>query len=301
MNGFPLVLLGVVLFAVGYSLLKIQSKMKNITAAIDSGFKTIENGITDNLLGSNGALTKAKSAIDQSYLTLKNGVDVNVLGSNGLLIKTRYIMNYANTICIGVGDDVHKGKLILQNDIRKTTGDIELILQKSGVPLIDAGTWLTNIGNGIDIDIAGAHPFYDLAQPFRDTGKVVDDVGDLCLDARTKLMAADLKIMQAEIALEDISLKTKALGTEIIDVSNYINNSFTNGINDSMNNLKQVTDSAKTLFVALENGAQTSVNNLEKVNNYLNSLLNNIFSRQLIIGLFSGGIVLILAGVALGL
>jgi microcompartment protein CcmL/EutN len=75
MNGFPLVLLGVVLFAVGYALLKIQGKMKDITAAIDSGFKTIEDGITDNLLGSNGALTKAKSAVDQSYLTLKNQLD----------------------------------------------------------------------------------------------------------------------------------------------------------------------------------------------------------------------------------
>lgn len=301
MNGFPLVLLGVVLFAVGYALLKIQGKMKDITAAIDSGFKTIEDGITDNLLGSNGALTQAKSAVDQSYLTIKNGVDDNILGSTGLLIKTRYIMNYANAICIGVGDDVHKGKLILQNDIRKTTGDIEVILQKSGVPLINAGVWLNNIGNGIDIDIAGAHPFYDLAQPFRDTGKTVDDVGDLCLDAKAKLMQADLKIVQAESALEDISLKAKALGAEIINVSDYVNTSFTTGINASMNNLKHVTDSAKTLFLALESGAQVSVTNLEKANNYLDSLLNNIFSRQLIIGLFSGGIVLILAGVALGL
>jgi uncharacterized membrane protein len=68
-----------------------------------------------------------------------------------------------------------------------------------------------------------------------------------------------------------------------------------------MNNLKQVTDSTKALFLALENGAQISVTNLEKANSYLDSLLNNIFSRQLIIGLFSGGIVLILAGAALGL
>jgi hypothetical protein len=301
MNGFPLVLLGVVLFVVGYAILKIQGKMKEITGAIDSGFKTIEDGITDNLLGSNGALTQAKSAVEQSYLTIKTGVDENVLGSTGLLSKTRYVMNYANTICIGVGDDVHQGKLILQNDIRKTTGDIEVILQKSGVPLINAGVWLTNIGNGIDIDIAGAHPFYDLAKPFRDTGKVVDDIGDLCLDAKAKLIIADQKIMQAESALEDISLKAKALGAEIINVSNYVNTSFTTGINASMNNLKQVTDSAKTLFVAMESGAQVSVTNLEKANNYLNSLLNNIFNRQLIVGLFSAGIIMILAGVALGL
>jgi hypothetical protein len=301
MNGFPLVLLGVVLFAVGYALLKIQGKMKDITAAIDSGFKTIEDGITDNLLGSNGALTKAKSAVDQSYLTLKNGVDDNILGSTGLLSKTRYIMNYANSICIGVGNDVYAGKLILENDVRKTTGDIEVILQNSGTPLVNAGVWLKNIGNGIDIDIASAHPFYALAQPFRDTGKTFNDVGKLCFSAKASLMQADLKIVQAENALAEISLKTKALGAEIINVSDYVNSSFTNGLNASMNNLKQVTDGTKALFLALENGAQISVTNLEKANSYLDSLLNNIFSRQLIIGLFSGGIVLILAGAALGL
>jgi hypothetical protein len=45
MNGFPLVLLGMVLFVVAYFLIKIQSKMKEITDAIDMGFKTIEDGL----------------------------------------------------------------------------------------------------------------------------------------------------------------------------------------------------------------------------------------------------------------
>jgi hypothetical protein len=301
MNGFSLVLLGIVLFVVSYALLKIQGKMKDVTNAIDTGFKTIEDGITQNLLGPNGALTKATNAVDQNYTTIKNGINNNVLGPQGLLSKSRYIMNYTNTICIEVGNDIHNGKLILQNDIRKTTGDIETILQNTGNPLINAGVWFNNIGNDIDIDILGGHPLHDLAQPFRDVGKTVDDIGDLCIDARTKLKAADLKIAQAENSLDDISVKVKALGPEILQVRDYVDTTFTNGINTSMNDLKQITDSVKTLFSTMETGAQTSVNNLKNANTYLDSLLNNMFQKQYILGLFAAGIALILAGVAIGL
>ena len=130
MNGFSLVLLGVVLFVVGYALWKIQGKLKEVTLAVDSGFKTIEDGITQNLLGPNGALTKATTAIDQNYSTINNGINNNIFGPTGLLSKSRYIMNYSNSICIDVGNDIYAGKLILKNDIRKTTGDIETILHE---------------------------------------------------------------------------------------------------------------------------------------------------------------------------
>ena len=119
--------------------------------------------------------------------------------------------------------------------------------------------------------------------------------------AETKLQLADLKIIQAETSLENISTNVKALGPKIIQVRDYIDSSFTNGINASLNDLKQVTDNVKILFSTLENGAQTSVNNLKTANSYLDSLLNNIFQKQLIVGLFSAGIILILTGVAIGL
>jgi phage-related protein len=294
-------LLGVVLFVVGYALWKIQGKIKEVTLAVDSGFKSIEDGVTQNLLGPNGALTKATNAVDQNYQTINNGINNNIFGSTGLLSKSRYIMNYANTICIGVGNDIHDGKLILQDDIRKTTGDIETILQDTGNPLKDAGKGLNDIGDVIDIDIAGAHPFQGLAKPFHDAGNTCINIGGLCLSARLKLQTADQKIIQAENSLEDVSIKVKALGPEIIQVRDYIDTSLTNGINTSLNDLKQVTDSVKTLFSTLENGAQTSVNNLKNANTYLDSLLTNIFQKQLIIGLFSAGIILILTGVAIGL
>ena len=144
-------------------------------------------------LGPNGALTKATSAVDQNYMTINNGINSNVFGPTGLLSKSRYIMNYANSICISVGNDIHAGKLILQNDIRKTTGDIETILDDAGNPLIDAGKWLNKIGDDIDIDIAGAHPLHDLAKPFHDTGNTTEDIGNLCLSAENKLRVSRLK------------------------------------------------------------------------------------------------------------
>jgi len=106
--------------------------LTDVTSAIDSSFKTIEDGITQNLLGPNGALTKATNAVDQNYSTIKNGINNNVFGSTGLLSKSRYIMNYANSIGIDVGNDIYAGKLILQNGIRKTTGDIETTLDNTG-------------------------------------------------------------------------------------------------------------------------------------------------------------------------
>lgn len=301
MDGFPLVLLGVTLFAIAYAMLKIQGRIKEVTKAIDSGFKTIEDGVTQNLLGPQGAITKATTALDQGYLTVKTGIDTSVLGPTGLLSKSRYIMNYANTICVGLSNDITNGRLILTNDIRKTTADIETILQNAGKPLIDAGDWLNDIGDGIDIDIAGAHPFHDLAQPFRDVGNTVDGVGDLCLDAKAKLITADQKIILAENALDNMSLKVKSLGGEIIEVRNYVDNAFTTNINSSMNNLKQVTDNVKIVFSTLETGAQASVTNLKNANTYLDSLLNNMFQKKYIMGLSAAGIALILAGIAIGI
>jgi len=301
MDGFPLVLFGVTLFAVAYAMLKIQGRMNEITKAVDAGFKTIEDGVTQNLLGPQGALNKATSALDQGYLTVKNGVDTSVLGPTGLLSKSRYIMNYANTICISLGDDITNGRLILKNDIRKTTADIETILQNAGDPLIDAGVWLIDIGNKIDIDIAGAHPFQPIAQPFRDVGTTVDGVGDLCFDAKAKLMLADQKIILAENALNDMSSRVKSLGGEIIQVRDYVDNAFTTNINSTMNNIKQVTDNVKVVFSTLETGAQASVTNLKNANNYLDSLLNNLFQKKYIYALSAAGVALILAGIAIGI
>jgi len=301
MNGFPLVLLGVVLFAVAFAIWKIQGKMKDITQAIDTGFKTIEDGVTQNLLGPAGALTKATNAVDHGFTTMQTGVNTNLLGPTGLLAKTKNMFNFTNTLCLQVSADIEAGKLILQNDIRKTTGDVELILLQAGYPLLDAGVWLVDVGNGINIDILGGHPFSGLAQPFIDTGITVYDVGGLCLEAETTLKQADTKIIDAEATLEDLSVKANALGGQILQIRDYVDVNFRNGVTTSMNDLKQATDSVKTLLSTLETGVQTSVNNLKSANTYLDSLLINMFNQQWIAGLSVAGVALILAGVAIGI
>ena len=51
----------------------------------------------------------------------------------------------------------------------------------TGTPLIDVGKWLNQVGDDIDIDIAGAHPFAGLAKPFHDTGNTTNNIGVLCI------------------------------------------------------------------------------------------------------------------------
>jgi len=114
-------------------------------------------------------------------------------------------------------------------------------------------------------------------------------------------LVADQKIILAENALDDMSLKVKSLGGEIIEVQDYVDTAFTTSINSSMNNLKQVTDNVKVVFSTLETGAQASVTNLKNANTYLDSLLNNMFQKKYIMGLSVAGIALILAGIAIGI
>jgi hypothetical protein len=49
MNGLPLVVLGVMFFTLAYSLLKVQSKIGEVSKAVNLGFKTIEDAINKNL------------------------------------------------------------------------------------------------------------------------------------------------------------------------------------------------------------------------------------------------------------
>jgi hypothetical protein len=114
-------------------------------------------------------------------------------------------------------------------------------------------------------------------------------------------MLADQKIILAENALNDMSSRVKSLGGEIIQVRDYVDNAFTTNINSTMNNIKQVTDNVKVVFSTLETGAQASVTNLKNANNYLDSLLNNLFQKKYIYALSAAGVALILAGIAIGI
>lgn len=300
MNGFPLVLLGIVLFVVAYALLKVQSKMKEVTDAIDLGFKTIEDGITQNLLGPTGAIKQASTAVDKSYKTIENGLKQNVLGPDGLLKKNKDIMNFASGVCIDIGKEIDNGTDIIKVDIHNTAQNIEKILQDTGVPLINAGTWFNNIGDDIDIDILGEHPLQGVAQPFWDLGKTCDDIGDLVLVAESDLVRADNKLQLAAGSLQKISGNVKAISPEILRVRDYVDRAFTDGVNASLKDMGDLTKGVQDIFHAVEAGAQTSVDHLKVANTQLDAQLTGLIKREYIYGLTTAAIALIAAGVALG-
>lgn len=300
MNGFPLVLLGIVLFVVAYALLKVQSKMKEVTDAIDLGFKTIEDGITQNLLGPTGAINQASTAVDKSYKTIENGLKQNVLGPDGLLKKNKDIMNFASGVCIDIGKEIDNGTDIIKVDIHNTAQNIEKILQDTGVPLINAGTWFNNIGDDIDIDILGEHPLQGVAQPFWDLGKTCDDIGDLVLVAESDLVRADNKLQLAAGSLQKISGNVKAISPEILRVRDYVDRAFTDGVNASLKDMGDLTKGVQDIFHAVEAGAQTSVDHLKVANTQLDAQLTGLIKREYIYGLTTAAIALIAAGVALG-
>ena len=66
MNGFPVMILGVMLLALAYILWRIQGKIGEITGAVDQGFKTIEDGITKNMLGPAGFVPAATTTLNNT-------------------------------------------------------------------------------------------------------------------------------------------------------------------------------------------------------------------------------------------
>jgi hypothetical protein len=301
MNGFPLILLGVVLFAVAYALLKIQSKMKEVTNAIDMGFKTIEDGITQNLLGKDGALTKASTAIETSYTAMEIGIKENLLGKNGLLGKGDAILLSTSDLCVQVSTEITNGKNAAMADFNEVTEDIGQVLQDVGEPMLDVGKFMTDVGNGINQEILGEHPFEGLAKPFLDAGTTCTGIGDKILLAHSDLDKSANKVKKLGNTLDGISSDIKAMGPKIDETRLYMDKTFKDGVNATMGDLKGVKDDVKSIFTAMEKGAQASVDNLKNANTYLDAQINGMFQRKYITGLLAAGVALILAGAALGI
>jgi hypothetical protein len=301
MDGYPLILLGVTLLVLAYSIQKIQGKMKELTNAIDLGFKSIEDGITQNV---KGALTQASDSVDQYYTTLENGIAVKVLGSNGsegILDRGLGMMDFARDICVEMSYDIDKGRDFLAKDIRGTTAKMETVLKDTAKPLNDAGGWFNTIGDGINIDVLGEKPLKPLAQPFYDLGGTCTTIGQHCTDAKEDLEDADKKIVDAETHLLQLSRKVRGYGPQINQMKNDLDTLVTDGINDSMDDVKSVTKNVKLIFSAVSDGADTVVDNLKKANTTIDSQINGIFRKQHITALVAAGIAAIAAGVAIGL
>jgi hypothetical protein len=299
-DGYPFVLFGVTLLALAYAIQRIQGKMRELTNAIDLGFKSIEDGITQNV---KGAITQANDSVDRYYSTLQNGIEVKILGSDGsegILSRGLGMMDFARDICVEMSEDVDKGRDFLAQDIRGTTAKMETVLRDTATPMADAGGFFKAIGDGINIPLPG-EPLKPLAKPFYDVSATCKTISDHCTDAKEDLEDADQKIIDAENHLLQLSRKIRGYGPQIIQMSHDLNEVVTDGITTSMKDVKGVTESVKDIFTSVDQGADAVVDNLMKANLAIDAQINGIFKRQHVAALVTAGLAAIAAGVAIGL
>lgn len=231
MNGISLIMLGIVLFTLAYFLRKFQSKLTDITTAVDKGFATIEQGITDNLL------KRGTGALDvvTSTLTQVSGV-FNQVGDEVLLAKS-----YVRNDVVGALDEFGN---IIGNDI--------------ATPLNDAGIKLVYIGGKIDVAIPVPlnddwHPFAEVAQPFNDTGTYLQSIANKCWAIETSVSAVESKLIRASLKLNDVSTRVKSISTQVNDIIPYVDTNFRNGVTLTITELEHARTNLDSLLLKIVN------------------------------------------------
>jgi hypothetical protein len=301
MNGLPLVILGVALFALAYVLWKIQGRINEIMRAVDLGFRSIEDGVRKNLLDPNGAFGGVTKAVDQSFATVENSLTRNMLGPGGVLSATTGTLNNARDVFYQAGNDIHDARILLAQDMRKIVTDSATILDDVGNPLVDAGGWLNTIGNDIDVDIGGLHPLAGVAQPFHDVGNTVDTVGNKCLEAEGQLNLMSTKVLDAAARLDALKTGADAVGNQFNGLSIYVDTTFRAGVMTSVDDLEKARASLDRFFAAFRTGVGTSIQELENARRFLDSRLLTLVNSRLTAALVVAGVILIIAGVSIGL
>ena len=301
MNGFPLVILGVALFALAYVLWRIQGKINDVIHAVDQGFAAIETGVTKNILDQNGTFAGVVKAVDASFTTMETGVSQAMLGQGGVLSVTTGALGSARDLFHQAGNDIHDARILLAQDVRKIVTDSATILDDVGNPLIDAGDWLNGIGNAIDIDIAGDHPLAGIAQPFRDVGDTVDTVGNKCLEAEGGLNQLSVKMLDAAAQLDSLRTGADNIGNQFDGLSKYVDTTFRSDVGNAVSQLDQARKSLDQFFSAFQGGVGASVQELENARKFLDAELLLLVNNRLTAALAVAGVVLIIAGVSIGL
>jgi hypothetical protein len=300
MNGFPLVILGVALFALAYSLLKIQGKISEITKAVNLGFKTIEDGISKNLLDPNSGFSGVSKAVDQNFKTIEDGITESVLGPKGALVMVNGTLVFARDVFYQASTDIHGGRVLLTTDVCQTIGECQTILDDVGRPLVEAGTWIYGIGDALNVEILDGHPFAAVAKPFHDVGTTVDNVGDKCVVAEDKLGDLTLRVTDAALKLDSLSNGVYNIGEQVDSLNKYIDNTLRPGVQKSVIDIEKVRVSVDAVLISFKTGVEGSLKELENARTYLDSLLSKMVNKQWIATLAVAGIVLILTGVSIG-
>ncbi|HXW98325.1 MAG TPA: hypothetical protein VEI51_01220 [Methanomicrobiales archaeon] len=301
MNGFPLVILGVALFALAYVLWRIQGRINDVIRAVDQGFAAIENGVTKNVLDPNGTFAGVVKAVDTSFTTMENGVSQAMLGQGGVLSVTTGALGNARDLFHQAGNDIHDARILLAQDVRTIVTDSATILDDVGNPLLDVGGWLVGIGNDIDIDIAGDHPLAGIAQPFKDIGNDVDAVGNKCLEAENGLNQLSVKMLDAAQQLDALRTGADNIGDQFDGLSKYMDTTFRSDVGDAVTKLGQARTSLDQFFSAFQSGVGASVQELENARKFLDGELLLLVNNRLTAALAVVGVVLIVTGVSIGL
>jgi hypothetical protein len=212
--------LGAALLALAYGLWTLKGKLAGIKGAIDSGFQSVEDGITTNLLSPGAGIDRATDFLN----------------------KTAGVLDAAKA-------DITTGKDIVLNDVVPIMQDSSTILDTDvGPPVQDVGGFLTKVGNAIDIDILGAHPLHAVAKPFKDAGNDLTDIGNKCVDIGNKIGDAATKVTNAANSMDAVANEVSTVSNDVKALVPLVNVSLRNGLKKMVNDLGQARASLGQLL-----------------------------------------------------
>jgi hypothetical protein len=300
MNGLPLVVLGVMFFTLAYSLLKVQSKIGEVSKAVNLGFKTIEDAINKNLVDPTGPMGGVSSAVDQNLKAIQEGISNSVLGSDGALEKINDTLNSTKGIADSVAAEIRSSRFLLTGTVAPIVGQSQSILYDIGTPLNDASATIHNIGNWIDVKILDSRPFQQLAKPFHDVATTVGSTGALCTTVGDKIGSIGGEITTVANKLDNVNREIISLQGQTESLRVAIDVTLRTGVTNFSNNLDAINSSIDGVLSAFKTGGEASLIEIGNARAFLDSALSKLVNKQWITLLLAAGMALILAGVSIG-
>lgn len=301
MNGLPLVVLGVMFFTLAYSLLKVQSKIGDVSKAVDLGFKTIEDAISKNLIDPEGPMGGVSSAIDLNFKAIQEGISQSILGSDGALDRINATLNSAKGITDNVAAEIRSGRLLLTGTVAPIVGQSQDILYDIGGPLNGASATIHNIGNWIDVEILDLRPFERLAKPFHDVANTVGSTGALCVAVGDKIGSIGGEITTVANRLDSVNREIVSLRGQTESLRLAIDETLRTGVIKFSTDMNAVNSSIDGVLLAFKTGAEASLKELGGARALIESTLAKLVNKQWVTLLAGAGITLILIGVSMGI
>lgn len=221
-GGLPLIILGFALLALALGLWMLKGKLVAIKNAIDTGFKTIEDGITANLLSPGSGLDRATD----------------------FLTKTSGMLDQIKT-------DMTDAKDVVVNDVVPIMQDSAQVIGKDvGQPVKATGSILTKVGKAIEnIPLLGG----PIGKPFEDAGNDLTDIGNKCIDIGNKIDDAAAKTSNIAQSIDSVSSEVKTVSDDFKAVVPLVNVTFRNGLQTVVNDLAQARNNLGQILSVVSN------------------------------------------------